>query len=156
MWYPELRMHFCCLDIHDMGNFQDQAVSVSRKCFYFGAIWQLLLSWCWQENIFPLEDNPIAFPTCCCYWLLFAPASWLHISSLGVSAALSLDIASSCFAAVCPFDCYSWSPIILKLLPSYPTAMWSLLIPSPGSLQTWLPLLLLLRGFQTLLPCWLC
>lgn len=61
-----LRMRFCCFALHDMGKFQDQAVSVSSKCFYFGAVCQLVLSWCWQENIFPLENNPIAFPTCCC------------------------------------------------------------------------------------------
>lgn len=88
-------------------------------------------------------------------FFFFAAASWLHIPLLGASTALSLDIAS-CFLAVCPLNCYSWSSVTLNLLLSHPSAMWSWLIPGPCSLQPWIHLLLLLEGSPNLLPCWLC
>lgn len=113
------------------GIFRIKRLSVSSKRFCFGAVCQLVLSWCWQGNIFPLENNPIAFPACCCFWLFFfAVASWLHIPSLGVSAALSLDIASSCFLAVCPFatadPLSSWTSCLL--IPLQCGACWFLVL----------------------------
>lgn len=140
-------LHF--LDVHDTVNFQDRAVGVSSRCFHSGDVCQFVLSWCWQENI-PQENNPVAFPLALS--IFFAAASLLHVPSFSVYAAPSLDVASFLFA-VCPLGCSCWSLFTPTLSLSHPSAVWSLLKPSPGSFQPWLPLLLLLRGFQTPLPC---
>lgn len=85
-------------------------------------------------------------------YLFIAAASLLHVPLFSVYAAPSLEVASFLFA-VCPFGCSCWSPLTPILSLSHPSAAWSLLKPSPGSFQPWLPLLLLLRGFQTPLLC---
>lgn len=69
---------------------------------------ELFASWCFlgagRKTSSHWKTIPLLFPLAVASgFFFFAAASWLHIPSLGVSAALSLDIASSCFLAVCPF-----------------------------------------------------
>lgn len=114
-----------------MGNLQDQAV----KCFQ-----QTLLFWsCLPVGAFlvlagkhlPTGKQPHCFSRLLLLLaFFFAVASWLHVPSLGVSAALSLDIASSCFLAVCPFatadPLSSWTSCLL--IPLQCGACWFLVL----------------------------
>lgn len=91
-----------------MGNLQDQARFPANAFSlepFDGAFVML------TGKDLPQEKNSIAlllFPLAGFYFFIFLlPPIWMLIPSLGVSSALSLDIASSCFLAVGPFACCS-------------------------------------------------